>query len=261
MNITMETDYGRIRLQWEEKEESSYRVILEEVTEAGEHLDVLSWESDYASCYAEDRVAYYCQEHGFPYRIAFRAEALQGEEVTAVGQTDTVDPREFFPEQEVLSIGSDIPLEKISGFYWNTSGPSLEMNQRLDFDKTEDGYVLSGVYYNEQGREVNVARKCTEADWNELLQLLPQGRLERSYVMDPEIEMLDGSENELKLLWEDMSEVQQKYYSYRTEDPEALQNWLKEKGKGDGFSLKAILPGIALGALALGGAIWKLKQK
>lgn len=261
MNITMETDYGRLHLQWEEVPEASYRVILEEVSEAGERLDLLSWEEEYPGTYGEDYVAYYCQEHGFPQQIAFRIEACQGEDVKAAGQTEAVDPRQFFPEQEVLQIGSDVPLEKIDSFYWNTSGPSMEMNQRLDFNRTGEGCVLSGVYYDEQGRQVNVAKKCTEADWNELLQLLQQGRLERSYVSDPQIEMLDGSENFLKLTWEGMSEVQQKYYSYRTEDPEVLQNWLKEKGRGEGLSLKALLPGIALGALALGGAIWKLKQK
>ena len=78
MNITMETDYGRLHLQWDEVPEASYRVILEEVGEAGERLDLLSWEEEYPGTYGEDYVAYYCQEHGFPQQIAFNCIAEIG---------------------------------------------------------------------------------------------------------------------------------------------------------------------------------------
>ena len=260
LQILMETDYGRIRLEWNETQDAQYRVTVQSIDEKGDIKDLYSEWFDYHACYMEDRVAYLCQENGFPYRMQFYIETLIDDEVTAEGTSDPVDPREFFPEKEELLLEKDIPLDTITSFYWHTSGSYMQANQSLLLYKEDDSYVLSGSYYKDENKEVEVERKLKEKDWNEFLELIKNGKVTRKYVMDPEIVILDGGESGMQLQWDDMSYAQENYYVYTPEDYDAIVNWLKNKGKPV-FSFHVAGIGGALAAGLLAGAFMQRKKK
>ena len=229
MNIDLECEHGRIRLEWEESEGAQYRIAVLGVDENGMEKEL--YENTIMSnvFYGEDLVAYSCQENGFPYRMRFLVECILNDEVQTSGRSDVFDPKDIFPEKEILIIGEDIKTEDIDGFSWTTSGPYVEANQRIDFYREGDDHVLEGYYY-EDGKEIKLDRRLSEDEWIEFLAIISQGNVKRKYIMDPEIQVLDGSENYMKISWKSMSDIENRYYIFAPLDRESLIDWLKEKG-------------------------------
>ncbi|MBQ1289098.1 MAG: hypothetical protein IIY23_02925 [Erysipelotrichaceae bacterium] len=248
MDIELKIEHGRVRLEWPEFADASYRITLKAVGEDTEelyHTEIVS-----NTYYAEEIVAYCCLENGFPDRMCFLVECVVDDEVKTSGQSDLFDPRDVFPEKETLHIGEDVRTEDIKGFYWLTNGPYVEANQRIDFYRSGDDYIMEGSFY-EDGKEKKVDRKLSEDEWIEFLSIISQGEIHREHVMDPDIEVLDVSVAYMKIDWEGMSDADKHCYVFAPADREALLDWLKEKG--DTSLDTPTMVGIGLlGAMVLG---------
>ncbi|MBR4163255.1 MAG: hypothetical protein IKR11_07010 [Solobacterium sp.] len=257
LEVYLDTDYGRLHLEWTEVDDATYAVTLQGVDTNGEYIDLSSCPSDYNAFYGEDMVAYYCQENGFPEKMRFHISATREEEVTAEGFSEEFNPKDFFPERESLQLKEDIPLEAITAFSWHTTGSYVEANQNLYFHKDGNDCYLEGLFYRDS-KKTEVKKKLKEQDWQEFLALLSQGEVVRDYIMDPEIEILDGGDNSMELEWEGMSDMEEKYYVYSSSNREAIINWLETKGQSGRGGILAI--GGAIGAGLLAG-FFAMKKK
>ena len=78
--------------------------------------------------------------------------------------------------------------------------------------------------------------------------------------MDPEIQVLDGSDDYMKIGWKDMSDIERRYYVFHPLDKESLVDWLKEKGDRRLDMPSKIGLGL-LGAMVLGALTVIIKGK
>jgi len=257
LEVYLDTDYGRLHLEWTEVDDAVYMVTLQGIDANGEYIDLSSCPSDYNAFYGEDMVAYYCQENGFPEKMRFHVEASKDEEVTAEGFSEEFNPKDFFPERESLQLKDDIPLESITAFSWSTAGSYVEANQNLYFYKDGEECYLEGLFYRDS-KKTEVKKKLKETDWQEFLALLSQGEVTRRYIMDPEIEILDGGKNTMELEWEGMSDIEQEYYVYSSANRDEIIDWLETKGTSGRMNILAI--GGAIGAGLLAG-FFAMKKK
>lgn len=242
-NLAVELDfsYGRCRCEWEEpagmEGQFTYNVTLQAVSESGEAGSLISETTYYPSFQADDYIAYACQENGFPYRMRILVEGSADGEKTAEGVSEAFDPRDVFPEKKELVFGTDIPLERICGITWDSFSDEAEGNWSRSVRKFEDEVT----FYSSGVGKKDIERKLKDSDWDQLLSILSKGYMERSYVMDPTIQVLDGSGSGIKVDWEDEKENVPSYYSF-VEDEKVrgeLQDWLLKKEKG---SFSWILP-------------------
>lgn len=259
LEVYLDTDYGRLHLEWTEVDGAMYVVTLQGIDINGEYIDLSSYPSDYNAFYGEDMVAYYCQENGFPEKMCFHISANINEEVISEGFSEAFDPKDFFPERESLQLKDDIPLASITAFSWNTNGSYVEANQNLYFYKDGDDCYLEGLFYRDS-KKTEVKKKLKEQDWQEFLELLSQGEVVRKYIMDPEIVILDGGENSMELEWEGMSDIEQKYYVYSSSNRDAIIDWLEKKGQSGSGGIFAIAGALGAGLLA-GFFAMKKKRK
>ncbi len=250
LNVELDRSYGRCRVRWEEpagyEGRLDYRVILLAVSEDGSESPKTVEHSASPFFQADDYIAYICQEEGFPFLMRIRVEGSLDGEKAAEGVSEKFDPRDVFPEKEVLEFGTDIPMETVRSVSLFSSGMAAEDNWDITVSHFGDEYTL---YYS--GASVRDSeRRLKEKDWEQLMSILKKGNMIRKQVMDPSIEVLDGGSSGIEVSWKDeKSENAPTYYRFNADDSvrEELSAWLSSKSK-DGF-LKWVLP--AAGLLAV----------
>ena len=214
MNVELDTEYGQLDLRWPETACDTYTVS---VIGVNADKETVLYELPVDSTYyrATDAAAYACQENGFPALMRFRVDAVKDGQSVSAGITETFDPRAYFPEKEKLIIGEDIKPEDIRSLTWMTSGTTAESSQMLEVSLSGSEAFIAGHYYEDMHRhEVN--KKLTAPEREEFMRILAEGSLLRSYVMDPEFFMLDGSSYTMTLSWNGM-EKRDSYYVYRND--------------------------------------------
>ena len=257
MEIRVNTDYGNLRLGWDETAGAdSYLVTMLD----GDDNELTSYREFYGGSDALPHLAYYCQEIGFPTAVSFRVQAMREEKVLAEGRTDAVNPRDFFPEQEQLAWDEDVDPALVTRFSWDTSGDTAEANNHISVYRSDGSITLSVDYYDSSRKRHQTEKKVSESDWNELLELLRQGTIARKYIADPEMIVLDGGEERLTLRWDGMSDTQERFYVFRPgEQKQALMAWLYDHaGKNSAAGWLAGGAAILLGAA---GVAFSRKRK
>ena len=170
-----------------------------------------------------------------------------------------MDPRDFFPEQEQLRWDEDVDPALVTMFSWDTNGDTAEANNHISVYRSGGEILLSADYYDSSSKRHEVEKKISEAEWQDLLNLLRQGSIVRRYVSDPEISMLDGSHAEMTVRWENMSDTQERFYVFSPgESGDALLKWLFDHSKK---SMGAFWIAGAAAAAVVAGKIFARKKK
>ena len=258
MEIRVNTDYGNLRLGWDETAGAdSYLVTMLD----GDGNELTSYRESYGGSDALPHLAYYCQENGYPAAVSFRVQAMQEEQVLAEGRTDPLNPRDFFPEQEQLAWDEDVDPALVTKFSWDTSGDTVEANNHISVYRSDGSITLSADYYDSSSKHHRTEKKVSESDWNELLELLRQGTIARKYIADPEMIVLDGGEERMTLRWEGMSDTQERFYVFRAGGhKDALMAWLYGRA-GKNSAAGWLIGGAAALLGAAGFAVSRKKKK
>ena len=263
IEITLDRMHNRCYVKWEKptaEGDGEYTAIVESVDESGNAKEAIRTQVYYNSFDADHYVAYSCQEDGFPYRMRVRIQYYNGEELVAEGVSDTFDPREVFPEKETLEFGTDIPLEAVRAFSWDSSGMSIEMNWHMGVSHYGDEYT----FYSSHPPKGEKEKKMKKSEWDQIVSIIAKGTVKRDYIRDPEMIELDGGGEGFAVSWnDDEHENWQTYYVYvaDAETEEELQKWLESKEKGPLGSIKfwSVVVPVFLGAV--GAVITVLKNR
>ena len=180
-----------------------------------------------------DRIAYYYQEMKIdsfsrPIELVVKVRGIVDDKTVAEGESSSIGLIDFFPPEEGPKIGEDIQLSDITLLELYSNGTSTEMiyNFTVNF---QDGRVsYYGSYFN-RGKNKEVEKDYPESYGKKLLDVISRGSLYRDYVMDPEIQMLDGGDRYYRIEWEGMKNAERRYYRLRLdeEDSELLEDLLR----------------------------------
>ena len=255
LNVELQTDYGQLILRWDVSQEADNYLVTAIGSEPdGSTKDLYSISASNEYMQALDLAAYVCQEYGFPSEMCFRVDAVSEENVIASGISASFDPKDYYPEKEELIIGQDIPEEAVTGFSWSGSGTMV--NDSFHFSLTKDEMVsFSGSWYDDHYNYREKERILNEADWNKLLEILRNGKLVREHIMDPGIEILDGTSETKSVAWEGMTE-KDRFYVFFPADESAFEEWIRTVAEstdvGQYAPYIAIAGSAVLGLLLLG---------
>ena len=264
--ISIDSSYSGLRADWEEQQAENggnvtYRItVLGSAEQAGsavlpEEVLYTGGMMDYTYAMLLDYIAYACQEQGIPGSMRIRIDAASDGEVFASGYTDAFDPRAFYPEKEELILGEDVLPEEICGFDYIGFADYVDGNFSYSIRKTEDGilYYASSPKIN---RDREIERKLSKTQWDRLMELIARGRIVRSRVDDPEMEVLDGSGSWMDVRWEGMTEMEKAFYSFAISgaDRTELEDFLTEAAQSS--SRAPVIAGVAVTlAAGIAGAV------
>ena len=218
MQVKITDRDGWIYTEWNKAEEgSAYEVSLFEKDAASPFAvkktegttlglgDILAW-------YYQDTL--HSDSSAHPMDLVVKVKAVKNGKTTARGESEPLPLSEFFPPEKAPQIGSDIRKEDITSFEWNSSGSSVDLiyNYSVSFDPEDPVYYAS--FFGEDGH-YDGEKQCSEPFRNALLDVIGQGEMIRRYVMDPDIEILDGSEESFAIQWKNMKPSEKNYYRMR----------------------------------------------
>ena len=244
-NVKVTTDYGNIRLYWETPENikgsESYQVFVQGRND-GEYEDLYNTMILSGYLNGNDYVGYACQEKGFYKELRFVLVALSDREPVAVYYGDPFDPHAFFPEKETLLIGEDVRTEDIDSFSWNCSGTTAESNYSYFVNKEDNGITIT-----RQTTDNTKTRSISNRKWARLIDYLKEGTIIRKHVMDPEIEILDGSSERMIISWKGITDVESNSYIFCADGQlkKEIERYLKSL-----ISPRILAVSIAMGGLA-----------
>ena len=218
LGFEMDTYYATITIDVKEdsllelvSDDDLYRVVFRVTLEDVSGNSLASYETRYHFIVATDYLNYYLQENGFIDQARFRITALLDGKQLATGVTDYVECRDFYPEQEELLIGPDVNLFDVNAVFFKATASYREGNYSYEVHRYYDEYVLYADYYDSLGYH-DIERNISEKQYQEIIDIISRGKLIRKYVMDPELEILDGGSEEVEISWDGMSALQRNCY-------------------------------------------------
>ncbi len=174
--------------------------------------------------YVTEYAAYHCQEADLaeePWLLRAEVRAEDGAPVSGAGEGEI---RGLLPPEEGPVIGDDLETGRIVDLTWSGFADYAEGNFTYSFTKEGEEYRFRANYSVPSGWKVR-DESLTQEEWDELMEFLLAGELRRHYVQDPELEILDGSDDGFRLTWEGMKEHEFRY-EFIPEDRDAFEEWI-----------------------------------
>ena len=234
LKVEIDNTYGTAIVSWEkpEGEDLHYELLIHTLSgsdagKAGEKIAVLT--TDQESCRIADHIAYYAQEKDYYGPAAVQVTAYDGEKPAAQGESDVLMAEECLPAEKELFIGEDIDPADIILLSYSGSGESRSDN--FTFCLTDDGDEITlEANISDETTDLDVYETVNREVFDKALTYLEGGKLVRKYVSDPELQMLDGSEQQFTVWWNSMTEVQRSCYEFEPseENREKLKEYLKQ---------------------------------
>ena len=218
MQIKIENKDAWIYAEWQRQEEDcEYEVSLFEQGQSSPFRKKITSGTtlgltDYIAWYYQETLKSDSLQH--PLDLVVKVKAVKDGRIIAQGESDPVHLSDVFPPEEVPQIGKEIPKEDITEFTWSSSGSEVFQifNYSVSFDPEDPFYYAS--WFDEDGKH-DVEKETGEEFRNRVLDLIAQGEMVREYVMDPDIEILDGSEESFRIRWKDMKGSEKQFCRLR----------------------------------------------
>lgn len=257
--VQMESEYGQMNLSWQKPEfisgNDTYRVIAEGLR-GREFVRLYEIQTAETFFRATDVIAYVCQENGFYEQLRFFIIAYDEGRDVGYAYTETFDPRLYFPEKETLAYGEDVSMSDIRTLDVHSNGMAAEDN--WSYYVVHDG--STEMYFNKAGSE---EKRITlnNGQWQKILDYLARGEIVRKRVMDPEIVILDGGEQDISVTWNGMKDIEESYYhvSLDADDRQQLIEYLGSLKSPSGLTAIA-LTGVAVVSGAVIAVLRKLRK-
>lgn len=257
--VQMESEYGQMNLSWQKPEfirgNDTYTVAAEGL-KGSEFIRLYEMQITDTFFRATDVIAYVCQENGFYEQLRFFIVAYDDGKDVGYAYTETFDPRQYFPEKERLVYGEDVSMSDIRTLDVHSNGMAAEDN--WSYFVVHDG--STEMYFNKAGSE---ERRITlnNGQWQKILDYLARGEIVRKRVMDPEIVILDGGEQDISVTWNGMKEIEESYYhvSLDAGDRQQLLDYLESLRSPSGLTA-IVLTGVALASGAVIAVLRKLRK-
>lgn len=221
MQVKLTNHDGWVYAEWDRQEENcEYEVCL---FEKGNSDSFYKTETAGTTLGLTDRIAWYYQETlqsdslRHPMDAIVKVKALKNGSTIAQGESEPMHLADLFPPKEAPQIGRDIPEKDITVFEWSSNGSSTELiyNYYVSFDPEEPVYYAS--WFGENGN-VDIETETDEEFRKAVFDLVVRGELYRKYVTDPDLEILDGSEENLRIEWNGMKDSEKSYYRLKLSD-------------------------------------------
>lgn len=179
-----------------------------------------------------DYIAHYLQQQdetdiGFFVKV----EALNNGAVFAEGVSDTLALTGLIPASGERIAGEDVALGDILSFTYSGSGDVIDANFGFYVYKALYGADFEFSFYShENGRHFEGEATLSPGEWDELLALISGLPIEGESFDDPGLQMLDGSDRQMKLSWLDMA-PEDSYSELKPDENarQAIEAWLIEK--------------------------------
>ncbi len=218
MDIQLKTENYRPEIVWErpEGEDVHYDVMIHTVSgsdggKAGMIMYVIPVDYEYFS--GRDYVAYYAQENDYYGPMQYQVTAYRGEKAFAQGTSDIFMAQDYFPAETEIIIGQDVDPEDINTFMYSGSGTYAESSFSFSVTTENQTAVLNADYYDETGNHTT-EKELREEEYAVLKQYLEHGTISRIQAEDPEMEVLDGSRESMRVFWNGMSRLQKDWYEF-----------------------------------------------
>ncbi len=251
--VELETASGDLNLRWEAPkgyDHLSYQVVAQVRQNSRTYTEIYRKQVSYTYVPVLSIAAYATQENGFSERMRFMVEAYDGYKLVASGLSREFHPADYFPEKTQYEFGRDISQEDIYSFWWHGTGTLAQQNFSYEAVRKDGEAKLYATYYDSGGRVHRAEKKLSDAVWEELIGLIVRGRVVRGSVADPDVVMLDGYSSDIQVLWNGMSEKEEKFCRYECE-PEVshkIEDLLKKHSKSSlGWWLAAAAAAAAAG--------------
>ncbi len=175
---------------------------------------------------ANRHISYYCQENEYFGYFIYDVVAYVDDEIMASGSSEP------FKGEDVFPIEKSIEMEglEINSFSYVSNADYVEGNFSFHILLQKDSIVLYATYFDGVTLDKKTVEKnITLEEWEGLLKLLKDGSLLRYKVSDPEIEMLDGTEEYFRLGWVKQTHQQENYIRfYPNNNKEEISKYLHD---------------------------------
>ena len=261
-DVQVDELYGALPCRWKLPEDipsDENLIIIQIMTDSGPQ-DGPQFHSFGSFITGIDYLGYYCQEYGIPDQLRFCIRALNNGTVVAEGISPWIDPSQYYPDQEELKIGTDFNREDINGFDYDGNADYAEGNFSYSIHAKGNDFILNANFFDSHGSHLEKSVKLSQGQWNRLLDIIAEGRITRITLRDPDIEMLDGSMESMKISWKGMTGKQQIFYRLSISEPQKQQisKLLDECLTSAGSSL---LSGIIASSIAVASAVLLLIKR
>ena len=229
LDVTLGTEYNGLYVRWNEINDPSliYKVTVEDK----DGNDLAFMHETGHGIVGFDLLGYAAQENEYYDTVRFRVEAKQrgSDEVLLSGTSPDLEVTDFFPKETELAISD----QAIGSFSYSSSKSTMVYGSYNEGMQNFDLYAKDEVKiygsYVKDGRLKEFDKKLSDEKWKKLEALLRKGRLVRKSVDDPELIVMDGDSPEtIRMVLDDMSRLETRWFVYEPEDKEALLNMLME---------------------------------
>ena len=229
LDVTLSTEYDGLYVRWNEIEDPSliYKVTVEDK----DGNDLAFMHETGHGIVGFDLLGYAAQENEYYDTVRFRVEAMKrgSNEVLVSGTSPDLEVTDFFPKETELEISD----QAIRSFSYSSSKSTMVYGSYKEGMQNFDLYAKDEVKiygsYVKDGRLKEFDKKLSDEKWKKLETMLRKGRLVRKSVDDPELIVMDADSPEtIRMVLDDMSRLETRWFVYEPEDKEALLNMLME---------------------------------
>ena len=229
LDVTLSTEYDGLYVRWNEIEDPSliYKVTVEDK----DGNDLAFMHETGHGIVGFDLLGYAAQENEYYDTVRFRVEAMNrgSNEVLVSGTSPDLEVTDFFPKETELEISD----QAIRSFSYSSSKSTMVYGSYKEGMQNFDLYAKDEVKiygsYVKDGRLKEFDKKLSDEKWKKLETMLRKGRLVRKSVDDPELIVMDADSPEtIRMVLDDMSRLETRWFVYEPEDKEALLNMLME---------------------------------
>lgn len=231
MNIILSHEYGNFMVKWTSPISGGSDPLfdVEVLAEDPDYVPVCPVKIRTYAPYANalELTGYYVQENNYDGNLCFRITASLDNETVLQEDSELFASSDIIPARKELLFGQDVMADDIVSFAYSGTGDSVELIFNYSVHVDDDRIIYTADFHDQKGKEHSVEKEISKDDWTALLEEITKGSMCLKHFRDPDLIMLDGSEERLTILFSDMDPFMENLYSFIPNDREKLTAILK----------------------------------
>ncbi len=228
MKIHLDTEAGAPMIRWEKLEEGdvSYQIVMRTVSgkDGGAAGNRIGEETvSYESYSGMNWIARYADQNDYYGPMQYQVTASINNTSAYQGYSDIFMIQEYFPSEKEKTIDADT----VCGITYSGTGETKEQNFIFDIREEDGTYILMADFSDEEKRhEIN--KEVSEDVLQEIRRYVENGKIVRRVPADPELVILDGSEERFQVYWNEETDMEKNWYEFlpADSDTDALKAYL-----------------------------------